>query len=357
MIFRNLLIPVSVLVASTPVLAAVNVASPATVQALQNLQKLDQQLHEIGYRLATENAQFCQDTIYRSGLLLHDIEQYGDKDAARAVHKFGTPISVSAVTGYISRRVHPGDGLLSINGTELTEVSPDDPELRTEKADYRRLAAINRFIAQSLESRIPFRNSASYAAILRDGEKFHIEFHPRYACASQFQIRPDKKRNASADGKIVTITSALAEYTQSDDELAAIAAHEFAHNLLKHKERLNAQKVNRGFFGQFGKSAGRIKATEIEADRLSVWLMKNAGYDPQAAIRFWTRYGKEHGKGIFSASTHYRWKKRVELFEEEIAKMATASTVERDKYPPPLLDGQNSSLKRSFGEGDRQPKL
>ena len=105
---------------------------------------------------------------------------------------------------------------------------------------------------------------------------------------------------------------------------------------MKHKDRLNAQKVNRGFFGQFGKSAGRIKQAEIEADRLSVWLMKNAGYDPQAAIRFWTRYGKKHGKGIFSASTHYRWKKRVKLFEEEIAKMQTAETLD-GKISPPLL--------------------
>ena len=64
--------------------------------------------------------------------------------------------------------------------------------------------------------------------------------------------------------------------------------------------------------------------------------MANAGYDPQAAIRFWTRYGKEHGKGIFSASTHYRWKKRVGLFEEQIAKMATLTAVD-GKYAPPLL--------------------
>ena len=135
---------------------------------------------------------------------------------------------------------------------------------------------------------------------------------------------------------MVSVSSTLAEYFIGDDEFAAVVAHELAHNLLKHKERLNAQKVNRGFFGQFGKSAGRIRKTEIEADRLSVWLMANAGYDPQAAIRFWTRYGKQHGKGIFSASTHYRWKKRVKLFEEEIAKMKAMELID-DKFAPPLL--------------------
>ena len=249
---------------------------------------------------------------------------------------FEAPISVNAVAGTNARSVRPGDGFLAINSRKLSEISLDDPRLEQELPQYRRVAAANRLVQWELETRINYRNANSFATFVRDGKEIRTQISPRRACASQFQIRPDKKRSASANGKMVTITSALAEYVESDDELAAIAAHELAHNLLKHKERLNAQKVNRGFFGQFGKSAGRIKATEIEADRLSVWLMKNAGYDPQAAISFWTRYGKQHGKGIFSASTHYRWKKRVKLFEEELAKMAAMEPV-RGKYAPPLL--------------------
>ena len=65
--------------------------------------------------------------------------------------------------------------------------------------------------------------------------------------------------------------------------------------------------------------------------------MINAGYDPEAAIRFWTRYGKEHGKGIFSAATHYRWKKRVKLLAAEIARMKTVEAVNA-KWQPPLLN-------------------
>jgi len=172
--------------------------------------------------------------------------------------------------------------------------------------------------------------------ILRGGEQVQVTVKSRPACPSRFQIAVSADRDASADGEIISVSSGMAEYFLSDDEFAAVVAHELAHNLLKHREQLDAQKVDRGFFGQFGASAGQIKATEIEADRLSVWLMANAGYDPQAAVRFWTRYGKEHGKGIFSASTHYRWKKRVELFGEEMAKMAKIQAVD-EKFPPPLL--------------------
>jgi hypothetical protein len=172
--------------------------------------------------------------------------------------------------------------------------------------------------------------------ILRAGERHHVKVESRLTCPSRFQITVSSDRGASADGKIVSVTSRMAEYFLDDGEFAAVIAHEMAHNLLKHRDRLDAQDVNRGFFGQFGKSAGRIKESEIEADRLSVWLMANAGYDPQAAVRFWTRYGKEHGKGIFSAPTHYRWKKRVGLFRDEMAKMAKMEPAD-GKYPPPLL--------------------
>lgn len=336
MIFRCFFYLIPILLIGTAPIVAQTRADPVAVQAMKNLHSLDQRLHEIGYRLATENAPFCNEQTYRSGLLLHDIEQYGDKHTAATVHKFEAPISVNAVAGFNSRSVFAGDGLVSINGKLLSDLDLNDPEIKKEQVQYRRLAAINKMIASELAHRIPFRNSASTATFLRNGEQVFRQISPRVSCRSRFEIRPDNKRKAYANGTVVTISSALAEYVDSDDELAAIAAHELAHNLLKHRDRLNRQKVNRGFFGQFGKSAGRIKQTEIEADRLSVWLMHNAGYDPQAAINFWTRYGKEHGRGIFSASTHYRWKKRVKLFEEELAKMAIAEAID-GKFAPPLL--------------------
>jgi hypothetical protein len=106
--------------------------------------------------------------------------------------------------------------------------------------------------------------------------------------------------------------------------------------LLDHPARLKALGVDRGLLGQLGKSAGQIKATEIEADRLSVWLMANAGYDPHGAVRFWSRFGPKHDKGIFSAPTHYRWKKRVALLAAEIAALQAVPPV-AGKRAPPLL--------------------
>jgi hypothetical protein len=305
------------------------------VRALKSLQLLDQRMHTTGYRLVSANAEFCTETVPHFGILLHDLQQYGDQEAARTALGFSRPIAINAVapdSPAAIAELAAGDGLIAIDGTAVQDVAIDAEKLADEKPEYRRIAAVKeKLIEASADGQITL-------AVYSGGASQLITLTPVKTCRSQFQIRVSAKREASADGDMVSISSALAEYVRDDDELAAIAAHELAHNLLKHRERLNAQKVNRGFFGQFGKSAKRIKAAEIEADRLSVWLMANAGYDPQAAIRFWTRYGKQHGKGIFSASTHYRWKKRVRLFEEEIEKMQQMEPV-AGKYAPPSLVG------------------
>ncbi len=303
------------------------------VLALKALQTLDQRVHAVGYRLVSANAAYCQETVPHLGLLLHDLNQYGNKDAARLAHGFASNIAINAVapgSPAAAAGLQVGDDLIAIDENLLENMAVDDKIFANEKPEYRRIAAIKTMLMETAV------DGSAKLSIMRDGLGQDITLTPRRTCASQFQIRVSKSRDASADGKIVSISSTLAEYVLDEDELAAITAHELAHNLLKHRDRLNAQKVNRGFFGQFGKSAGRIKAIEIEADRLSVWLMANASYDPQAAIRFWTRYGKQHGKGIFSASTHYRWKKRVKLFEEEIGKMQQMTVVD-GKYAPPLL--------------------
>ncbi len=307
--------------------------NPRAVMALQALQQLDRRINAIGWRLAYSNAPYCQTHSPGTGLLLLDVAQYADQQAVRSALNITGPIAINAVapdSPAAASGLKPGDDIIAIDTVRIDRVDGNDPAFADEQPPYRRIAAVNHMLDKN-----PGQSSVSLD-IMRDGERHVITIVPKAVCPSRFQIRVSADRGASANGKMVSVTSALAEYVLDDNELAAIAAHELAHNLLRHRDRLNAQKVDRGFFGQFGKSAKRIKETEIEADRLSIWLLVNAGYDPTAAIRFWTRYGKEHGKGIFSASTHYRWKKRVKLFEEEITKIKKAAPV-NGSYAPPLL--------------------
>ena len=81
----------------------------------------------------------------------------------------------------------------------------------------------------------------------------------------------------------------------------------------------DAAGVDRGLGKPFGRSARLFKQTEVEADRLSVWLLAGAGYDPAAAGRFWTAFGQRKGRPLFQAGTHPGWRDRVASLEAEAA--------------------------------------
>ena len=66
-----------------------------------------------------------------------------------------------------------------------------------------------------------------------------------------------------------------------------------------------------------------IRETEVEADRLSVYLMERAGYDPDSAVRFWTRFGRR-GLNFLGSPTHPNWRRRIALFQSEIDRIRAA---------------------------------
>ena len=306
------------------------IASPATANPAQ---LAEQRVQNIGYQLVSENASFCNDLVARGGFTIAEHGQdWRISDDPNVLDLATLPLvrTVSLGGPAESAGLVPGDRIQAVNGLPVSALSYFDDIADGKRRPKDPTGVVNGELDHKLAAG-PMR-----LIIWRDGGEIELLIEPVQTCPSWFKFTDSDKRIANADGNWVTISSFFADYAENDDELAAVIAHETAHNILKHSKFLNAQKVNRGFFGQFGKSAGRIKATEIEADRLSVWLMANAGYDPNAAIRFWSRFGKKYGKGIFSASTHYRWKKRVALLEEEIAKMQAMNAVD-GKYAPPLL--------------------
>ncbi|WP_017671453.1 M48 family metallopeptidase [Blastomonas sp. AAP53] len=301
-------------------------------QSLSDLREADVRVLSVGYRLATANAPFCRVTENAAGLALHHIGQYPDATAARASFGFDRDFAVLALVadGPGTRAgLRPDDAVVSLNGGPL---SPAPAELAAidQPAAYRPIAwAVAKL-------RAALGTGPVQLGVLRDGSLAEITITGTPACRSRFELRPSNTYGASADGDIIGITSAMLGFMVDDDELAAILAHEMAHNLLEHRRRLNDAGIQRGLMQQLGRNARLTLETEIEADRLSIWLMANAGYDPAGAIRFWTRYGKQRGKGIFSAPTHYRWKKRVGLFQEEMAKLTAAAKDARGWYPPLL---------------------
>ena len=148
----------------------------------------------------------------------------------------------------------------------------------------------------------------------------------------EFAIIDDKSPNAFAmpGGKIGFHTGMFA-FAPTDDDLAVIMGHEVAHVICRHgSERVSqvmgvaiaaavADEATRdssaktrntwmaavGLGAQYGILLPFSRGHESESDRLGLIFMARAGYNPEAAPAFWTRFGKAGGsKAPEFFSTH-----------------------------------------------------
>jgi beta-barrel assembly-enhancing protease len=302
---------------------------PADVAAYRALVALDARLVSAGYRLSSANADFCPLKERNPGWVIHDIAQYPDAETARAAFGFDAPIQVAAIVqGSAAHEagIMPDDGFVGIDDATLYW-----PAMPVGKTGYERAASFKQLLAERSSQRpsLPVK-------LIRKGREIDVTIETPLLCASDFQIDPSAKMDAGADGKMVSITSALAEYATGEGELAAIVAHELAHNILQHRARLDAAKINRGIGRQFGKSRKAILVTEIEADRLSIWLLANAGFDPAATLSFWQRFSRKQGGGFLSDGTHLSWKKRIAFMRAEADQILAAPATDGKRMPPLL---------------------
>lgn len=132
----------------------------------------------------------------------------------------------------------------------------------------------------------------------------------------EFNLVQSKEVNAFCmpGGKIVVYEGIL-PYTSSDEELAVIVGHEVAHAVAKHSnERMSQQLLTEygsavlgqavsgqsqavqaiagtvyGLGSQYGVMLPYSRKHEYEADHMGLIFMAMAGYNPEAAVGFWTK--------------------------------------------------------------------
>ena len=109
----------------------------------------------------------------------------------------------------------------------------------------------------------------------------------------EYNVVEDDQANAFClpGGKVVVLTGLL-KIIQSDDQLAAVIAHEVAHALAHHaSERIARERVvGRGLL-----SLSYNRLQETEADHIGLFLMTFAGYDPDEAVAFWKEMQNARG--------------------------------------------------------------
>lgn len=286
----------------------------AEIGALEALRAQDLRVGTIAFRLTTAGKDLCDRQTPQLGFVLHDADQYSLslRDLAVMHFRLREGPSVSAVIPggpAAAAGLQADDALIAINGAKLTRTGA------TGEANYAGMAAAMEALNGAL-ARGPVRLTVS-----RGDRTFYVNVMPVSGCSSEVQLIPSGRMNAEADGYYVEITSAIVDFVTSDDELAAIIGHELAHNILDHRKKLKAAGVGAGLFSKFGRNAARIRATEIEADRLGLYLVARGGYDIEAAPAFWRRFGREHGLGIFADATHPGWRKREAMFWDVIAEI------------------------------------
>lgn len=172
-----------------------------------------------------------------------------------------------------------------------------------------------------------------------------------------FQVFQSKEQNAFAlPGGKVAVYSGLMDLMRNEAELAFVVAHEIAHVYARH----GGERVSWGYLKTLGATAvsatlgsesqqifdmaseyGVMKpfsrSNEYEADQIGLLLMAKAGYNPKAAVEFWSRFTEGKSTGTLSGlmSTHPRDEDRIEALND---------------YMPTAMEAYNKAkVKRGYG--------
>lgn len=279
---------------------ALIIAAPAAAQPVDELQQDDALVQTIGWRLSHANARFCPRGAPGIGLLLGDAQTFADPAAAHAAYGLKGDIAVAAVAAD-----SPAEAAGLAANTEITAVSgtPIGPPPR--KGSWDRVWALQARLEQAAAQ------TGEVSLTLADGRVVTVQAEP--SCGVRF-ILDDGKDNAGATRRQVRIgRESLDRLGRDEAMIAAVLAHELAHAALDHETVL----------GPGERSTVAVRRTEREADRLSVWIMATAGYDPEAALRMIRLIGPR-GILVIPGASHGKASTRAREMAAEIAVMRAA---------------------------------
>lgn len=259
--------------------------------SLAALQAQDTRVADVAWRLQTTNAALCP------GERANGVAVQARSQFAEDVGLGDRPVIAAVAAGSAAAKagLRVGDEVLAVGGQATPVVSKG--------AGYAPVAATEAMLGGEM-----------LGLQIRRGQVLQsLSFRPDAGCASVVQIIPGRRINAQADGRYVQINAAMMNFVTNDNELAAVIAHELAHNILKHRAKKTPSKQ-----------------AEYEADRLSIALVARARFDVGAVVPFWTRFEKRTSPGLFSDGTHPGTKKRLAALNAAVADFE-ASQAQKDR--------------------------
>lgn len=266
--------------------------------AIARYQDADQRLQDVGWQLVTANAPFCPRRVASIGLQLQDMASYGAPAIARAALGLKRDFAVQTVARG-SPAARAGAFLRNREVVRLLALDPNSLAAG-ESFHWERLQQVHDHVEAVLSAR------GAIEVAFADGATALVEAVP--VCASRFELMGEGDK-AVADGTRVVIGIGFPAFAYTEEPVfAALVAHELAHNVLGHDAWLDRN----------GRKGRLVRRIEREADRLIPWLLANAGYDPEAAVTFMTRWGSRHDSGLRYRTRHDGWDERAEAIAAEV---------------------------------------
>ena len=246
------------------------------------LRALEARVAAVAWRLTTANTELCPHKGPQTGLTLHDARQYAPEtraDAERYFNLTDAPSVMAVAPGSAADRAgaRPGDAIVELNGQSLRGAGPV-----TGPASY---AGVERSLAL-IDAAL--KRGPAMITLARGAEELRGPMQPVIGCDYEVQLIPSPRLEASANGRVVSVTTALARYAATDDDLALVVGHEMAHNVLRHRENRR----------------GSSRSRERAADRVGLYLTARAGYDISRAAEFWRRFGDDNWRARLGVLTH-----------------------------------------------------
>lgn len=306
--------------------AAWSVNAHDTDSALKHLQSQDAALAAQAFRLVTANAALCRELMPGTGVVVHARNQYPDSIAPHVATVFGfaAPLAIAAVVAESPAAragLLAGDSVLAVAGIEPP---PEDGDGRPDTKV--RDAFENRLTALPAAAAMPWH-------VLRSGSALTLAVVPQPACRVRFELVPGDRLTARNNGELIQLSAGYVDLLDSGS-FAAVLAHELAHSVLLHRQRLVAAGVSKGLLAEFGRSGRLNRQIERDADLLSVHLLRNAGYDPAVAVGLWERHGNRIAGGLLRSRTHDSPGERVRRLQAEIVAIPANAPI---PYLPAIL--------------------
>ncbi|HEY8591349.1 MAG TPA: M48 family metallopeptidase [Sphingomicrobium sp.] len=281
------------LIAAASLLAAVAVSASATAApvSLRAFAAEQMRLEAIGYRIGVGSAAMCSEREMYTGMVVHDLSQYDLSVRPAVAHAF----SLGAGVGVI--QIVPGSAA-SRSGLRIDDeiLAVDSRSVLNEAATVQRQKSYARIQQFKALLKTALLGGPADLLVRRSGTLLRVQLAGEPGCGGQLSLIDSREANGWSDGSNVIVTTGMSQLAKSDDEIAFVVAHEMAHNILAHARSSSPQ-----LFG-LSLGVGKVRKSELDADRLAVTLMRHGGYRAEAGVsvlqvasrRYWWAVSLDH---------------------------------------------------------------